>query len=148
MKKVSGIRSSKKLKPRAFKSVSLRKRRKVPTRTKLIKELDKVFSVYIRQSNPAECYTCGKKSLRKNLQCGHYVSRSVRELRWVEDNCRPQCYGCNVMQGGQVITFRENLVRDNCEEFVKEIEARRRILFNPTDEWLQSRIEHYRSLIL
>lgn len=33
------------------------------------------------------------------------MSRSRYSTRWDEDNCRPQCYGCNVMQQGKQFEF-------------------------------------------
>lgn len=80
------------------------------------------------------------------MQNGHYVSRSVRTTRWERSNCRPQCYGCNVMHGGQPITFRENLVKELGEEQVKKLEESRHVLFTPTEEWLSDQISLYTDL--
>ncbi len=89
------------------------------------------------------CYTCGRIYPIAKMQNGHYVSRSVRILRWSEDNCRPQCYGCNVMQGGQPITFRENLIKELGQDWVLGIEISRHSIFKPSDEWLQKQILKY-----
>jgi hypothetical protein len=48
--------------------------------SKLKKELDKWFSLYIRlryatDEGMAQCYTCGKVDHYKKLQCGHFMSR-------------------------------------------------------------------------
>jgi hypothetical protein len=70
------------------------------TRSKLIKKLDKVFSLYIRlrfaKNEIAQCFTCGKKDHYKRLQCGHFQSRKYYSTRWDEINCQVQCAGCNV----------------------------------------------------
>jgi hypothetical protein len=40
------------------------------------------------------------------------MSRARYATRWHEDNCRPQCYGCNVMQQGRQYDFGLNLDRE------------------------------------
>ena len=83
------------------------------TRSKLIKKLDKVFSLYIRQryakNEIAQCFTCGKKDHYKKLQCGHFQSRKYYSTRWDEINCQVQCAGCNVFKYGEQFVFGKNL---------------------------------------
>lgn len=91
--------------------------KKKTSRSKVVKELDKAFSRYIRlrASNLdgyCECYTCGRSYELKKMQCGHFMSRARYATRWHEDNCRPQCYGCNVMQQGRQYDFGINLDRE------------------------------------
>ena len=90
------------------------------SRKSLIKKLDKVFSEYVRQryakNDIAECVTCGKKDHWKNLQAGHFMSRKHYSTRWIEDNVKPQCYGCNVMQQGQQYRFSKYLGNNLSEQ--------------------------------
>jgi hypothetical protein len=83
------------------------------TRSKLIKKLDKVFSLYIRlrfaKNEIAQCFTCGKKDHFKRLQCGHFQSRKYYSTRWDEINCQVQCAGCNVFRYGEQFIFGKNL---------------------------------------
>lgn len=83
------------------------------TRSKLIKKLDKVFSLYIRlrfaKNEIAQCFTCGKKDHYKRLQCGHFQSRKYYSTRWDEINCQVQCAGCNVFRYGEQFIFGKNL---------------------------------------
>lgn len=92
---------------------------KKPTRSKLVKKADAVFSEYIRRryakDNIAECFTCGKKDHWKKLQCGHFQSRKHYATRWNEDNCQVQCAGCNVFRYGEQYTFGRNL-----DAYIKE----------------------------
>ena len=78
---------------------------KKPLRKNLIKELDTIFSQYIRlryaKNEIAECVTCGKKDHWKKLQAGHFMSRSNYSTRWDEDNVQVQCVGCNVYKSGE-----------------------------------------------
>jgi len=95
------------------------KKPKKKTVSQLKKELDKLFSIYIRKkyekNGYIRCYTCGASKAFGEIQNGHFVSRSYLATRYSELNCRPQCVGCNVFGGGQVAIFAVNLDRENGE---------------------------------
>ena len=78
--------------------------------SKLKKELDKWFSLYIRlreatDEGIAQCFTCGKIDHYKKLQCGHFQSRRHHATRWNEQNCQVQCPACNVFRYGEQWKF-------------------------------------------
>ncbi len=83
------------------------------SRSKLIKKLDSIFSIYIRRKNAindiATCFTCGKKDNYKKLQNGHFQSRKHYSTRWDEINCQVQCAGCNVFKYGEQYVFGNRL---------------------------------------
>lgn len=83
------------------------------TRSKLVKKLDTIFSIYIRRKNSvndiATCITCGKKDHWKKLQNGHFQSRKYYSTRWDEVNCQVQCAGCNVFKYGEQYVFGNKL---------------------------------------
>ena len=93
---------------------------KKPLRKNLIKELDTVFSQFIRlryaKNEIAECVTCGKKEHWKKLQNGHFMSRSNYSTRWNEDNCQVQCVGCNVYKAGEQYKYSLYLGNNLAEE--------------------------------
>lgn len=79
---------------------------KKPTRSKLIKKLDTVFSQYIRLSNAdnngyCTCVTCNKTFFWKEIQAGHFMSRKHYSTRWDERNVKPQCVRCNIYNQGE-----------------------------------------------
>ena len=79
---------------------------KKPTRSKLVKKLDIVFSQYIRLSNAdnngyCTCVTCNKTFHWKEIQAGHFMSRKHYSIRWDERNVKPQCVACNVYRAGE-----------------------------------------------
>jgi len=79
---------------------------KKPTRTKLVKKLDVVFSQYIRLSNAdnngfCTCVTCKNRFHWKEIQAGHFMSRKHYSIRWDERNVKPQCVACNVYRAGE-----------------------------------------------
>jgi len=68
-------------------------------------ELDKKFSLYIRQKNAVDgivqCITCQKHYRWQDVDCGHFLSRRYLSIRWSEINTAPQCKNCNVFNQGR-----------------------------------------------
>ena len=85
--------------------------------SKLKKDLDKWFSLYIRLRDATEfegmvqCFTCGKvANYKEGMQCGHFQSRRHHATRWNEQNCQVQCVRCNMFSGsGEQWKFGLNL---------------------------------------
>jgi hypothetical protein len=78
--------------------------------SKLKKELDSIFSKYIRLRDStdmgvAQCFTCGKIDHYKKLQNGHFQSRRHHATRWDETNCQVQCVKCNMFEQGMQWQF-------------------------------------------
>lgn len=119
-----------------------RKRKSIAS---LKKELDRVFSLYIRKVHPPECYTCGAKG--KTLQCGHFIARHYLATRFSEDNCRPQCVGCNIFGGGKPLDFEERLKKDLGSKRVEAMKKSRHEITILSNQWYEDKIAHYKSLI-
>jgi len=82
----------------------------VKTISKLKKELDKWFSLFIRLRNASkdgivECWTCGKTAHYKKMHAGHFMSRKHHATRWNEENVQVQCPRCNLFGQGEQYTF-------------------------------------------
>ena len=94
---------------------------KKPTKTALVKKLDKVFSEYIRRRNGemATCVTCGKVAHWKEMQAGHFMSRRHRATRWHEDNVQVQCVKCNMFGQGEQYKFGLWLGEEKSQELIK-----------------------------
>lgn len=98
---------------------------KKPTRSKLVKKLDVVFSQYTRLSNAdsrgmCTCVTCGKQFHWKKIQAGHFMSRKHYSTRWLEENVKPQCVGCNMFKSGEQYKFSKYLGNKLAEELYKK----------------------------
>lgn len=119
--------------------------KKEKTQAQLKKELDKIFSLYIRKIFPPICYTCGKQG--GVLHCGHFVSRQYLATRWREDNCRPQCAGCNLFGNGKPLDFEENLKRDLGNDLVEEMKKSRHQTLKLDKHWYVEKINYYKSLL-
>ncbi len=119
-------------------------------RKKIVKNLDKYFSLYIRsrysKNGIAECYTCGTKKPIKELQCGHFMSRKHYSTRWDEDNCQVQCYACNVMRYGEQYKFGLRLNAEYGEDMAENllIKSKQTVKFSNVE--LLEMIEKYKLL--
>ena len=80
------------------------------TISKLKKDLDKVFSLYIRlryasKDGIVKCFTCDKTAHYKKMHAGHFMSRKHHATRWNEDNVQVQCPKCNLFGQGEQYAF-------------------------------------------
>ena len=138
---------AKKLPPKPKKPVGAKnkpKKAKPKTQAWLKKELDRVFSIYIRQKYDKSCYTCGKVG---TLQNGHFISRQYIATRWDENNCRPQCVGCNIFGNGKPLDFEERLKKDLGCEFVEVMKKKRHLSMKLDRNWYRDQIDMYKEWI-
>lgn len=118
------------------------------SRSKLIKEADRLLSLKVRQfyASPegiVKCYTCPYQAHWKKMQNGHYITRSLKYTRWDLNNCRPQCFVCNMRNQGMSHLFRERLVEELGESKIKAMEAKAKVLFREPDSFIQAIIKTY-----
>jgi len=119
---------------------------------KLIAELDRVFSLYIRQRYADEngivkCVTCGQRDHWKNMDCGHFISRKNHSVRWDEMNCQVQCKQCNQMLGGMPYEFEDYLVEKYGRDEVECLKARGHSTMKLMEWELESMITVYKNRI-
>lgn len=85
----------------------------VSRRKLLIKELDNIFSRYIRLSYAnngiVRCVTCGEQDSWKSVDCGHFISRGKIGTRFSVKNCHPQCRRCNRVLKGNLKQYETYL---------------------------------------
>lgn len=117
---------------------------KKPTRSKLVKKLDVVFSKYIRLSSAdsrgmCTCVTCGRQYHWKNIQAGHFMSRKHYSTRWDENNVFAQCCGCNMFKQGEQYKYSLFLGSELANDlYLKSKELKK---FSTTD--LEQMIDEY-----
>lgn len=134
------------------------KRPKVPSISKLIKEADSLFSKKVRMIGAENkwsdsggiveteeygnhCYTCRVFLPVKKLHCSHFLSRYYKAARWNFDNCRPGCYMCNIHKRGDLVRFRQNLLKEIGEARVHAVEALRDAPLKLSREYLETLIK-------
>lgn len=88
--------------------MKLKKKKQRSVKT-LKRELDDIFSIYIRRRDKGVCYTCGVKRDWKDMDAGHYIKRQHNELRFDERNVHCQCRKCNRFEGGMMDEYAINL---------------------------------------
>ena len=120
--------------------------------SKLKKELDKWFSLYIRlrdsENGLVQCFTCGCiKNYKKGMQNGHFQSRSFLATRFDEKNCQPQCVGCNMFKQGEQYKFALNLESKYGEGTAEELEFLARTIVKITRVDYEEKIGYYKSLV-
>lgn len=101
------------------------KNSKKPTKSKLVKKLDVVFSQWVRMSNAdhkgfCKCVTCGRSYHWKQIQAGHFMSRKHYSTRWDEDNVKPQCKACNVFNQGEQYKYSIHLGQELSESLLSK----------------------------
>lgn len=92
---------------------------------KFKKELDAIFSKYIRWRDKGQCYTCPKKDDPKYMQNGHFVPRQYLSVRYSEINCHCQCYACNMLYNGQPSRYAQRLREEYGYEIINDLERKR-----------------------
>ena len=126
----------------------------VKTISKLKKELDKWFSLYIRLREANEyglcqCFTCGVvRHYKDGMQNGHFQSRKHLATRFSEDgNCEVQCIKCNIFDSGQQYLFSLRLDEKYGEGRAEELEHLARTTLKISRAEYEEQISYYKKLV-
>ena len=123
------------------------------TISKLKKELDKWFSLFIRLRDATDeglcqCFTCGKVSHYKSgMQNGHFQSRKHLATRWNQENCQVQCVGCNMFKAGEQYKFSIALDGKYGEGTAEELELLARTITKVSRIDYEDKISYYKDLV-
>ena len=120
--------------------------------SKLKKELDKWFSLYIRlrestMDGVTQCFTCGKIDYHNKLQCGHFQSRRHLATRFDETNCQVQCVGCNMFKSGEQYKFGLNLDAKYGDGAAEELQLRSRQTLKMSRVDYEDKIGYYKEAV-
>lgn len=118
---------------------------KKPSYRLLKKKLDKVFSIYIRMRDKGVCFTCGVQKPWKQMQAGHYISRSSLALRFDERNVHCQCMPCNVWKHGAMDVYALKLQAKYGDSILAELQRKKHQLTLLTTKDLEELIHKYES---
>lgn len=116
------------------KKQSLKQRPKKTRRQKLIDDIDRYHSLYIRlkesdDSGLLRCFTCDsllswKRGYVKGLesaQACHFMSRGFMSTRWLDNNVHAGCNDCNVHKNGNLQVYEQRMIERYGEEEVQRI---------------------------
>jgi len=126
----------------------MQKKPKQKLKSWYVKKLDRVFSEYIRQKNAdtfgmTRCYTCDKTAHWKDLQNGHYISRGHMATRWLEENCRVQCSGCNIFKRGNYTEYAYRLLQEIGREGLDALMEKKKEIKQWSIQDLKTEIQKY-----
>lgn len=117
--------------------------KKPKTISKLKKELDQIFSRYIRYRDKGQCFTCSKKDDPKYMQNGHFNPRQYLDTRYDERNNNCQCYACNMLYGGNPATYALRLKQKYGDNIIEELEQGRWKVFKVDSIWYEEKKLEY-----
>ena len=123
------------------------------TISKLKKELDKWFSLFIRLRSANEygmvqCFTCGiVRGYKDGMQNGHFQSRKHMATRFDEENCQVQCVACNMFRQGEQFKFGMNLDAKYGEGKAEELEFLARTIYKVSRVEYEEQISYYKNLV-
>jgi hypothetical protein len=121
--------------------------------SKLKKELDKWFSLFIRLRDATEegvvqCITCGCiKHYKLGMQNGHFQSRGFLSTRFDEINCQPQCVGCNMFKQGEQYKFALALDAKYGEGTAQELQFKAKQITKITRAEYMEKISYYKEAV-
>ena len=119
------------------------KTKKAFSRSKLIAECDRVFSIFIRERdrwNP--CITCWSP-WTDTVQAGHFQSRRHLNTRWHPMNCNWQCVADNNWWWGEQYKHWKAIDRIYGEWTAEWLERLARDTSKTTDEEILMHIKYY-----
>ena len=122
------------------------------TISKLKKELDKWFSLYIRLRDANEygmvqCFTSGSIYHYKKIHAGHFMSRRHLSTRWCETNVQPQSAADNLFGQGEQFKFGLNLDSKFGEGTAEELQYKSRTTLKISRIEYEEKISYYKSLV-
>lgn len=121
---------------------------KQKTYKQLLKELDKIFSLYIRTRDKGQCFTCPTKKPIKEMHAGHYISRRILSTRFYDKNVFCQCPKCNIFQEGNKPQFAINLQKKFSNGILNELDQLSKIQVKFSRDRLSNMILHYKKELI
>ena len=122
------------------------------TISKLKKELDRWFSLYIRLRDANEygmvqCFTSGRVYHYKSIHAGHFMSRKRLATRWCEWNVQPQSPADNLFGQGQQYRFGLNLDAKYGDGAAEELQIKSMQTLKMTRVDYEEKITYYKLLV-
>jgi|TARA_B100001741_G_C16095624_1_gene388642 hypothetical protein len=122
------------------------------TISKLKKELDKWFSLYIRLRDATDeglvqCFTSGRVYHYKQIHAGHFISRRCLATRWCEVNVQPQSAADNLFGQGEQYKFGLRLDSKYGEGTAEELQIKSRQTVKLSRVDYEDKISYYKDAV-
>ena len=100
--------------------------------SQLIKIAQKHFNSYVRSRDSFDgyfrCISCNEIKPTSKMHAGHFYSvGNYQSVRFDLDNCHGQCHKCNTFLHGNLIPYRENLIKKIGSERFEQLEQLARL---------------------
>jgi hypothetical protein len=120
----------------------------IKTNSDWMKEAQKVFNQYIRLRDKNQtCISCDSK-LGSKYDAGHFYSMGGHKaVTFDEDNVHAQCVACNQFKSGNLINYREGLIKRIGEAKLNDLSQRANQTRKYTNDELQELIKTYKQKI-
>lgn len=107
----------------------------------LIKELDGLFSEWLRRGNADQngkctCFICDYKARWQDMQAGHFVDRDQMALRFDVNNVYVVCPTCNCFDDNHRTRFEDAIRTKRGEDVLKFLEVQKRSL----KKWMRNEL--------
>lgn len=127
--------------------------KKSKTRKDYIKELDNIFSIFIRERDSDKdgiitCPLCWARIPRKQAQNMHFIPRWCYFYRWSEINCHAGCMRCNVMLHWNYIVYTRRMQRKFWIEYIDKMISNKFKVFKISTPEIIQKIEYYKQKVL
>lgn len=117
---------------------------------------DKAMSVYIRMKYADEhgyvkCVSCGRIFRWQEVDMGHFIPKSRgASVRWVEENCHPECQGCNRFSHSHLIGYTLFMIDTYGREKIEELEqlARKTLSASQKRQLAEDAFNYYKQATL
>jgi hypothetical protein len=131
---------------KAKKKVAITKRAQSLSLPAHLERTQKAFNEYIRERDKSN--GCISLYCRGEVEhAGHYFSQGQHsKVRFDEKNVNGQCCKCNTYQHGNLIRYRQGLVKKYGEHWVAILEATAKGIYKWTIPELIALHDHYKSL--
>ncbi len=123
--------------------------------TVVMDELDIIFSQYMRliasdENGYCTCAGCGIVLYYTEMHNCHFIPRSHKNTRYLEDNCLVGCPSCNRNTGGKLSSGSEyfgNLIESKRLGGVELLEEQGMMAYNYSVSEIKGLISHYSSRV-
>jgi len=135
-------------KEKMWKQTKVRMKNELKTTSDWMKEAQKVFNQYIRlRDKHKPCVSCESK-LGSKYDAGHYFSSGGHKaVTFDEDNVHAQCVTCNQFKHGNLLNYRDGLIKRIGEDKLNELSKRANETRRYSTEELQELIKTYKQKI-
>ena len=99
---------------------------------KPVNELDRLFSLIIRNAHPPHCHNCGQHGEVNELQCGHWIGRTNFNTRHDLRNALPLCQTCNYFDHTHTKTLTKRLIELYGIDIIDELNIKKIERFSPS----------------